>query len=66
MRGKRVLQIVFSGIEGDSSDKQFIIHVIYSKRYEEPLTVPDHRVSNQSLKRTPLDDPPVRTLINLL
>ena len=48
MRGERVLEVVFSGVEGKVSHKQFITHVMFNcptNFYFLP-TVPDHRVSN--------------------
>ena len=48
MGGKRVLEIVFGGVEGKISYKQFVIHVmIYCPRLTPAFqTVPDCRVSN--------------------
>jgi hypothetical protein len=48
--GEGVLQIVFSSVEGEISDKQFIIHALILICFlESPAaseSVPDHRVSN--------------------
>ena len=46
MRGERVLQVVFGGIEGKISDKQFITHVMFycPTNRDFPQTVPERRV----------------------
>ena len=48
VRGESVLEIVFGGVEGEISNKQFIIHaVLLSSFLESPAaseSVPDHRV----------------------
>ena len=45
--GKRLLQVIFSGVEGKISDKQFCNHsMICCSRLTFFQTVPDHRVSN--------------------
>jgi hypothetical protein len=49
VRGKRILEVIFCGVEGKISDKQFIVtHLLlmFDKTNRVLQTVPDHRVSN--------------------
>ena len=47
-RGEGVLQVVLRRVEGEISNKQFIVHVMFYCPTNRCLsqTVPDHRVSN--------------------